>query len=158
LGHASIAGRPKFLIDPLLIAVAKTHDAEAARFGDRLCQCSTGCSSHRDKKTRVLMPSFSVSFVRSGIEFVLPFRRLRSATRASGVRRHRKGHKLIRAVLGANPTISNKLLAVSSNIPMTLASKRETRAFSGLGALNARSLPCPGQLGAAGLCSALALC
>jgi hypothetical protein len=39
--------------DPLLIAVAKTDDAEAARFGDRLCQCSTGRSSHRGKKNRM---------------------------------------------------------------------------------------------------------
>src|SRR5262249_26049540 len=47
---ASIAGRPEFLIDPLLIAVAKTDDAQAARFRDRLCQRSTGCSPHRGKK------------------------------------------------------------------------------------------------------------
>src|SRR5262249_2789310 len=50
---ASIAGHPEFLIDPLLIAVAKTDDAEAARFGDRLCQRSTGSSSHRGKKNRM---------------------------------------------------------------------------------------------------------
>src|SRR5262249_19431478 len=47
---ASIAGHPEFLIDPLLIAVAKTDDAKAARFGDRPCQRSTGRSSHRRKK------------------------------------------------------------------------------------------------------------
>jgi len=48
--HACIAGRQEFLIDPLRIAVANPDDAEAARFGDRLCQRSTGRSSHGGKK------------------------------------------------------------------------------------------------------------
>src|SRR5262249_61840216 len=51
---ASIAGRPEFLINPLLIAIAKTDDAEGARFSDRPCQRSTGCSSHRGKKNRMV--------------------------------------------------------------------------------------------------------
>src|SRR5262249_42589182 len=51
--HAGIARRAEFLIDPLLIAVAETDDAEAARVGHRLRQRSTGRSSHRGKKDRM---------------------------------------------------------------------------------------------------------
>src|SRR5712675_1416575 len=110
--HASIAGRTKFLIDTLLIAIAKTDDAEAARFGHRLCQCSTGRSSHRGKKNRMADAELFGELCAKRHR-VCPFHFVVCVQpRApAALRHHRKGNKLIRVVPGApTPPISNKLL------------------------------------------------
>jgi hypothetical protein len=47
---ARVAGRQEFPIELLLVAVAQTYQAEAARFGDRSRQRSTGRPPHRRKQ------------------------------------------------------------------------------------------------------------
>src|SRR5262245_8213147 len=83
--HAGIARRAEFLIDPLLIAVAETDDAEAACVGNRLCQRSTGRSSHRGKEDRMADAEFLGELCAKGHRICPSYSRFAARCRRSAI-------------------------------------------------------------------------